>query len=172
MNLARNLIVAILALCFLYSATAQRPKVDAAAKTVVPLVQQQRGYEPPHIFPNKELYEIEEGETLIITLNVIFPALSGGCIETIAYDALPGTPDFVTVTPTFQREFKKVGNNESYLHQTALLILSPRQGDAGKYEIKIREKLCPQSEGAILPFNVSVKRASYLQRRGIKHTKN
>lgn len=164
MNLKRKTVVAILAWCLLLSTNANYSTV-AAAEQSGNSVGQQQDFEPPHIFPEKELYEIEEGETLVITLNVIFPALSGGCIETVAYDALPPKPDFVTVTQTFQREFKKFGNVDPYIHQMALLVISPQQGDAGRYEIKIREKLCPQSSGTILPINVYVKRVNLRQRR-------
>ena len=118
----------------------------------------QQDFNPPHIFPEKELYEIEEGDSLVITLNTIFPSLSGGCIETVGYEALSPKPSFVTIGQTFRREFKKTVNDEAFTHQMALLVLSPQPGDTGKYEFQIREKLCPQSEGTILSFKVHVKR--------------
>lgn len=118
----------------------------------------QQDFNPPHIFPEKELYEIEEGDSLVITLNTIFPSLSGGCIETVGYEALSPKPSFVTIGQTFRREFKKIANDEAFTHQMALLVLSPQPGDTGKYEFQIREKLCPQSEGTILSFKVNVKR--------------
>ena len=160
MKLQRSTVVAILAWCLLFSISGNRLTAVATEKKESSPVAQQQDFDPPHIFPDKQLYEIEEGETLIVTFNVIFPALSGGCIETVAYDALPPKPDFATVTQTFQREFKKFGISDSYIHQMALLVLSPQQGDAGRYEIKIREKLCPQSAGTILPINVNVKRVN------------
>ncbi len=118
----------------------------------------QQDFTPPHIFPEKEWYEVEEGEGLVITLNTIFPSLSGGCIETVGYEALSPKPSFVIIGQSFRREFRKAGNDEPFTHQMALLVLSPQPGDAGKYEFQIREKLCPQSEGTILSFKVNVKR--------------
>lgn len=164
MQLKRKTVVAVLALCLLFSTSGVQLPAAAAEKSGN-IVKQQQDFEPPHIFPDKQLYEVEEGETLVITINVIFPALSGGCIETVAYDALPPQPDFVTITKTFQREFKKFGNPDPYIHQMALLVISPQQGDAGKYVIAIREKLCPQSAGTIFPFNVNVRRVNLRQRR-------
>lgn len=164
MNLKRKTGVAILAWCLLLSTNGNHSTV-VAAENRSHSIEQQQDFEPSHIFPEKQLYEIEEGETLVITFNVIFPALSGGCIETVAYEALPPKPGFVAVTQTFQREFKKFGNVDPYIHQMALLVLSPQQGDAGRYEIRIQEKLCPQSAGTILPINVHVKRVNFRQRR-------
>lgn len=157
MSFSTNTVFSILALIFVVSIVGIRllPHAAGNADKTVPTLQD---FNPPHIFPEKELYEVEEGESLVITLNTIFPSLSGGCIETVGYEAFPSKPSFVTIGQTFRREFKKADSEASFTHQMALLVLSPQPGDAGKYEFQIREKLCPQSEGTVLSFKVNVKR--------------
>lgn len=164
MNLIRKTFIAILALGFMVSIGGHHSAASDTVEIGNKSANQQQDYVPSHIFPAKDLYEIEEGESLIISINVIFPSSSGGCIETVVYDALPSKPSFVTLAQSFSREFKKSGNEEPYIHQMALLILAPQQGDAGQYEFQITEKLCPQSAATILPFKVKVNRASVSQR--------
>lgn len=158
MSFSTNTVFSILALIFLAATVGNRLPNSVAEKSDDTGTMLQQDFNPSHIFPEKELYEVEEGQSLVITLNTIFPSLSGGCIETVAYEALSPTPSFVTIGQTFRREFKKIANGESFTHQMALLVLSPQPGETGKYEFQIREKLCPQSEGTILTFKVDVKR--------------
>lgn len=158
MNLIRNSVFAILATSALLLTSGNRLDVSATSKIGDSTIGQQQDFFPPHIFPEKEIYEVEAGDNLIITLNTLFPSLSGGCIETVGYEAIAPQPGFVTVTKAFQREFKTAGTDELFTHQVSLLVLSPKPGDEGKYEFQIREKLCPQSEGTILTFKVNVKR--------------
>ncbi|MBS1792023.1 MAG: hypothetical protein JST85_30230 [Acidobacteria bacterium] len=150
--------MAILTLSVLLLTSGNRLNLNATAKDSDTTPGFQQDFMPPHIFPEKEVYEMEEGDSLVVTLNTLFPSLSGGCIETVGYEAVAPQPGFVTVTKAFQREFKKTGTEELFTHQMSLLVLSPQPGDAGKYEFQIREKLCPQSEGTILTFKVNVRR--------------
>jgi hypothetical protein len=117
-------------------------------------------FNPPHIFPLKDQYVITEGETVVITLNVIYPALSGGCIETPHWELAAASPGFAMLSGTFGRSFKLTGNDNPFVHQMALLILSPQKGDAGKYNITVLERLCPgpPEAGTMLPFRIKVKR--------------
>lgn len=154
----RNSVLTILALSVLLLAGGNRVNVNATSTMGEISAGFQQDFTPPHIFPEKEVYEVEEGDSLVITLNTIFPSLSGGCIETVGYEAIAPQPGFATVTKAFQREFKKAGTEEPFTHQMSLLVLSPQPGDAGNYEFQIREKLCPQTEGTILGFKVNVKR--------------
>lgn len=158
MHFSTKAVFSILALSFLASTgVIHLPHLAVMTpKNTSPTLQQD--FNPPHIFPEKEVYEVEEGESLVITLNTIFPSLSGGCIETVGYEASLPKLSFVTLGQTFRREFKKTGTEEPFTHQMALLVLSPQPGDVGKHEFQIREKLCPQSEATLLSFKINVKR--------------
>src|ERR1700730_12019199 len=81
-------------------------------------------FNPPHIFPLQDRYMTKEGDTLILTLNVIYPAASGNCIETPEWEIASPSPGFATVTPTFGRNFKNPGNENVFVHQMALVIIS------------------------------------------------
>lgn len=117
-------------------------------------------FNPPRVFPLKDRYVMREDDTLIITFNVIYPADSGSCIETPAWEIASLSPDFATVTPTFGRNFKHPGNDNVFVHQMALLIISPKQGDAGGYDIKVWERICPSppGTGTLRTFRVKVKK--------------
>jgi len=164
MNLIRKTIIAISILVYMVSVNGDHSAAPRSENIGHNSATLQQEFEPSHIFPAKDLYEVTEGESLIISINVIFPSLSGGCIETVTYGALPPKPAFVTLTQPFSREFKKAGSEIPYTHQMALLILAPQQGEAGEYEFQITEKLCPQSAVTFLPFKVKVSKATLSQR--------
>ena len=100
---------------------------------------------------------VKEEDTLIITINGLFNPVSGSCADKFEHELLQPSPSFVSLSPIFRHEFTNSDNGITFENQLVLLIISPKRGDAGKYNVKVSEELCPGSVG-VLEFRIKVKK--------------
>ncbi|HWP42340.1 MAG TPA: hypothetical protein VNO14_03825 [Blastocatellia bacterium] len=152
MKTIRTILMAILALGLISAAI--NPNVHAASgpqdqdPSTIPMT----SIAPPSIFPDKEVFTVREGDSIVVVVNAT--CLYQGEGET-GFEFLSSTPEFVRLSPVYRSENRE----KEYVSGLAVIRISPQIGDAGKYEVGVMARACDGMVERLIHFKVKVKRA-------------